>query len=90
MLRAPAQGEYCRMVGGPHGSRAIHAAASWKRQHDDLVAVLGCDTCEGTRYRFGDRIVTGGGPIAISESPLPSRWLAADDVRLLDGEAGDE
>ena len=82
MLRSPAVGEYCQMVGGPYGSAAIHAAAAWRDRRDDLVAAVGCRTCDGERYQFQGRVVSGGGPISLVETPLPSRWLAADDARL--------
>ena len=82
LLRSPADLEYCRMHGGPWTSSSIHAATGWKRHRDSLIEVLGCDTCHGKSYSLGGQILTEGGPVGLSEAPLPTRWLAPDDTRF--------
>jgi len=80
MQQAPVDGQYCRMHGGPWTSSSIHAAASWREHRDMLIDAAGCDTCEGARYRLHDTVYSGGGPISLAHSPIPTRWLTASGV----------
>jgi len=82
MTSAPDAGEYCPMRGGPWTSASIHAAVGWRDLRDRLVEAVGCDTCEGVRYLLQGQVRTGGGPISIVPTPMPTRWLAPDDTRI--------
>lgn len=82
MQVCPGRGEYCRMRGGPWTSSSIRAATGWFDLRNSLVEAVGCDTCEGDRYWFQGQVRTSGGPIRIVPSPMPTRWLAADETEL--------
>ncbi len=57
----------CKMVGGPYGSAAIHAAGIWQTTRKQFVSRLGCDPCAtGPEPRDG--------AILINEPCMPSRF----------------
>lgn len=78
LLPAPEVGEYCRMHGGPWVRRSIEAALAWRLHRGRLVASVGCDTCEGSRYVFQGVVREGGGAIGLVDLPVPTRWLAPE------------
>jgi len=81
LLDAPKSGQYCQLVGGPWVSASIDAAAAWKKRWHALNEAIGCDTCEGERYQFQKRVVRRGGPIELTPTPGPTRWLRAVGTR---------
>lgn len=85
MQTAPRKGDYCHMRGGPWTSSSIRAGTGWFDHRNLLVDAVGCDTCQGERYWFAGQVRTSGGPIRIVPSPMPTRWLDADETELDQG-----
>ena len=81
LLDSPDSGQYCHLVGGPWVSASIDAAGAWKQRWRALNEAVGCDTCKGERYMFQQKVVRGGGPIELTPTPGPTRWLRAIGTR---------